>query len=257
MANSQRKRTVLSHAMGLLAGRWGEGLTTFMGLQPEPEPVPTLPTGFKQLDQALGLGGLPLGRITELIGPDVRGTTALAARIATKVQRKQQTVTIIDPSRAFDLNLATRCGLGVPELLMVRPDNAFQILSAVERATRVSGLALLVLDTVKETFGQANAALLKAFLGRLRTIVSRAPAHCALFCLTTPTENDPLTSLNYPAGFPLYEVADVRIWIQADKWSYQAGLRSSYRSTLTVIKNRLAPSGKGAVVRFSLTRPTN
>lgn len=255
MASNQGKRTVLRHAIGLLAGRWGEGIAALAGRPAEPEEWPVLPTGFKQLDLALGIGGLPLGRITELLGPDTQGTATLVARIAAKVQRKQQAVTIIDLSRTFRPEHAARCGLGAPELLVVRPDNAFQILSALEQAARLAGLVVIVLARVKETLGHAEPALLKAFLRRLRGIVAHAPAQCAFLFVTTPTESDPFTYANYPAGFPLPEVVDVRIWVQDEKWSQRPGKRSSYRSTLTVIKNRLAPVGKGAEVRVTLARP--
>ena len=124
-----------------------------------PVEVSTLSTGLRPLDKALGVGGLPLGHITELVGPGVTatsgGTTCIAARMAAKVQRRQEVVTIIDMSRSFDPWQAERCGLVAPQLLLTRPDTVSEALTTIENAAQKSqlvGVAMGVLAGLRAGF---------------------------------------------------------------------------------------------------------
>jgi hypothetical protein len=73
--------------------------------------------------------------------------------------------------------------------------------------------------------------------------------------LTTPEEVDPFIHTNYPPGFPLSEVADIRLWVQDEGWIKRKQQISGYRGNVTVIKNRLAPRGKGANLRIPFVDP--
>jgi recombination protein RecA len=218
--------------------------------------VGTLSTGFRPLDKALGTGGLPYSKITELIGPaatSLSGTTTLAARMASKVQRKQQVVTIIDMSHSFDTWYAEQAGLIAPQLLLNRPNTVFEAVTTLERAAQTEGMVIVVMGVVAELLKHAEPDLLKTLLGRLRAIVRQS--NNIFLVITSPQTKDPFSPANYPVGFPLAELADVRLWIQEENWTYKEGLASAYKASLAVIKNRLAIAGKGADVRIKFSHP--
>jgi len=215
----------------------------------------TLPTGLRPLDKALGIGGLPQGHITELIGPGIApvsgGACCIAARLASKVQRQQEIVTIIDMSRSFDPWQAERCGLVAPHLLLARPDTIFEALTTLENAARNAQLIIVVMGGVAELLRHIEADLLKTLLKRLQNIVKQSSS--VFLFVTYPAKNDPFNPQIYPAGFPLGDLADVRLWVQDESWNYKDGLSTAYKANLTVIKNRLAMAGKGADIRIKLT----
>jgi hypothetical protein len=102
-------------------------------------------------------------------------------------------------------------------------------------------------------FSQAEPDLLRILLGRLRDIVRQS--NSVFLFLTATQKNDPFSSLNYPVGFPLSELADVRVWLQDESWTHQDGLATAYKASLTVIKNNLASAGKGANIRITFSNP--
>lgn len=249
--NARGAKQVIESVVGFFTDRSTQRvLPAALHYQP-PVDLLTLATGFRPLDNALGIGGLPYGRITELIGPGaapLSGAMSIAARIAAKVQRKQQLVTIIDMSHHFDPWLAERCGLVAPQLLLTRPETVFEMLTTLESTARQAGLVIVVMDLVAELLSHADPEALSAFLYRLRTIV-RQSSSVFLF-ITSPQNNDPFSSANYPVGFPLAELADIRLWIQDEAWTYGDGMAKTYKASLTVIKNRLAIAGTGADLRI-------
>jgi recombination protein RecA len=244
---------VLQNVAGLFAGRSTQGMSVPTTLDyKEPADVPVLPTGLRPLDKALGLGGLPYGHITELIGsftaPLSNGPISVAARIASRAQRKQQRVSIIDLSRDFDPWHAERCGLVAPQLLLTRPDTAFAALTSLENAGRQEGLVIVSMGVVTDLLSQAEPEQLKALLRRLRRIVKSSTS--VFLFMTLLRNDDPFDPAHYPAGFPLASIADVRLWIQDETWTHQDGLATAYKATLTVIKNDLAVAGIGADVKI-------
>jgi hypothetical protein len=211
-------------------------------------------TGFSQLDRAMETGGLPQSCITELIGPELQGILSIAAKIAAKIQRKQVPVMIIDMAGSFDLVHAERCGLIAPDLFTYRPRNAYELVNQLERGTRQGGLILLNLGFVPETFGKsAPAASLASLLYRLRQITRSSES--VVLCLTLPQDLDPFIHTNYLPGFPLNEVADIRLWVQDEGWIRRNGQISGYRGNVTVIKNALGADGKGANLRVPFVDP--
>jgi recombination protein RecA len=217
--------------------------------------VLSLSTGFRALDKALGVGGLPRGKITELLSADAlssSGALLIAAGIAAKVQRKQQIVTIIDLSRTFDPWQAERCGLIAPHLLLTRPDTVLGALTTLEEVAHREGLVLVVMGVVADLLNGAEADLLKTLLGRLRGIIRQS--NSAFLFITSPLEDNPFAFANYPAGFPLAEVADIRLWIQDESWTHKEGIATAYKANLTVIKNQLAVAGTGADLKINMTR---
>lgn len=216
--------------------------------------VPTLPTGLRSLDKTLGIGGLPCGKITELIGPGPKpvsdGITCIAAKIGSKIQRQQQIVTIIDMRYNFDPWQAERCGLIAPQLFLTRPDTVFAALTTLESAAHNQGLVVVNMGVVSELLSHASPDLLKTLLRRLRSIIRQSDS--VFLFLTSPLDDNPFNPINYPSGFPLADLADVRLWVQDENWTYKEGIATAYKANLTVIKNRLAAVGTGADIRIKL-----
>jgi len=252
---TKRVKQVFESVTGLFIHRFGRRQLPALPNYPVPSPdAETLSTGFRPLDNALGMGGLPYNRVTELMGPEStisqHGTTYIAAGIASKVQRKQQNVTIIDMSRCFDVWQAERCGLIAPHLLLSRPETVFDTLAILENAHQRAGLFVVVMGSTTKLFGPASSDLRRMLLGRLRNIVKQSDS--VFLFLTVAQKNDPFSPINHPAGFPLSELADVRLWIQDETVTHKSGLTTAYKATVAVIKNNLALAGKGADIRIKI-----
>ncbi|NJN93006.1 MAG: hypothetical protein HC875_02410 [Anaerolineales bacterium] len=252
---SRSARQIIENVAGLFSGRLARpALPAAFNFRPAGQVV-ALPTGFRALDKALGIGGLPQGKITELMGTEVEassGALLLAAGIAAKVQRKQQIVTIIDLSHQFDPWLGERCGLIAPQLLLTRPETAFAALTTLESVAGRDGLVMIVMGVVADLFSQTERNLLYTLLGRLRAIIRQS--NSAFLFVTSPSDNSPFSPANYPAGFPLADIANIRLWIQEDTWTHQHGIATAYKASLAVIKNEWAVAGAGADIRINLTR---
>jgi hypothetical protein len=252
--NSQRMRAAIQNVARLFgepARQWGtSGDLDYKA----PVDVPALATGFRPLDKALGIGGLPQGHITELLEPGINaisnGATTIAARIAAKVQRQQQIVAIIDMNHSFDGWHAEQCGLIAPNLLVTRPDTVLATLNAIEKAARNATLVIVMMGVVSKLLQHVEPALLATLLRRLQRIIKKSPS--VFLLVTAPPKNEPFSPDNYPEGFPLAEIADVRLWLQDEAWSYKDGLATTYKANLTVIKNNLATPGKGADIKVKL-----
>jgi recombination protein RecA len=225
-----------------------------------PSNVPTLSTGLRPLDKSLGIGGLPCGKITELIAPGPQssnigastdGVACIAAKIGARIQRHQQLVTIIDMTHNFDPWQAERCGLMTPHLLLTRPDTVFAALSTLESAAHNQGLVIVGMGAVPELLDHAGPDLLKMLLGRLRAIINQSES--VFLFLTHPLNESPFSPTNYPPGFPLAELAEIRLWVQNENWTNKNGFVTAYKASVAVIKNRLASVGTGADIRIKLT----
>ncbi|MEM7346378.1 MAG: hypothetical protein AAF485_19230 [Chloroflexota bacterium] len=217
--------------------------------------ITTLPTGFRTLDKAIGLDGLPYGHLIELSSAVTTavggGANNLAARIGAKVQRQQQIVTIVDLCQNFDLWQAEQCGLVAPELLLTRPDTLFSAITTLENATRAGGLIILNLGNVPELLTNVDAGSLNMLLRRLKRITRSK--NSIFLLLTNSIDNDPFNPKSYPPGFPLADLADIRLWLQDETWSYNNGFATAYKANLTVVKNRFGLPGTGANIRIKFT----
>ena len=151
----------------------------------------------------------------------------------------------------FDLWQAERCGLIAPQLLLTRPDTVFAALTTLESAARNKGLVVVNMGVVSELLSHASPDLLKTLLRRLRSIIRQSDS--VFLFITRPYDDNPFSSFNYPSGFPLADLADVRLWVQDENWTYKEGIATAYKANLTVIKNRLAAVGTGADIKIKLT----
>jgi recombination protein RecA len=253
--NSRRPQNVIQSVAGLLTGRLAHYVLPAKADHRSPEEVTTLTSGFRPLDKAVGVGGLPRGYLTELIAPsaasDSSGTLCIAATIAAKAQRRQQVVTIIDLSHRFDPWLAERSGLVAPQLLLSRPDTIFKAITTLEEAARQEGLVVVSLGLVSELLAHVEPNLLKLFLRRLRAIMRQSES--AFLFITSPLEDDPFNPAGYLPNFQLDELADIRLWVQDENWTYKHSVATAYRASVTVIKNQLAPVGTGADIRIKFS----
>jgi hypothetical protein len=242
-------KQVFHSAADVLTGRWRATNRAYI----MSGNVSALKTGFAQLDRAIGTGGLPQGHLTELIGPDTGGSVSVMAKIAAKFQRKQLPVLILDLAQQLADDHLIKCGLIAPELLCQTPSDIFAMITSLEKASRQPGLVVLYFGFVPHTLGAIPGATLKMLLSRLRRLVNRSEA---VFLAVTHTEDvNPLIYTNYLPTFPLNEVADVRLWVQDEGWIKKGADIGGYRGAITVIKNKLAPSGKGANIRIPFVDP--
>jgi recombination protein RecA len=141
------KRLVLDKAVGDILKRYGDGsimrLGEAQGMQTE-----TIPTGSLSLDIALGVGGIPRGRITEIYGPESSGKTTLCQHIVAEAQKLGGTAAFIDMEHALDPVYAARVGVNIDELLVSQPDTGEQALEITETLVRSGAVDVVVVDSV-------------------------------------------------------------------------------------------------------------
>lgn len=148
MNGHQDPSTELTKLVQKLDQTHGRGTTVCLDGSTSPEPVPVIPTGIPVLDQALGVGGYPRGRITELFGPEGSGRTTLALHAVAEAQSGGGIAAFIDVEHAFDSPYATAIGVNLGRLLVSQPDTAEQALDIVEVLSRSGTVDLIVLDSI-------------------------------------------------------------------------------------------------------------
>lgn len=114
----------------------------------KPAAIPSIPTGSLGLDAALGIGGLPRGRIIEIFGPESSGKTTLALHVISEAQKKGGVCAFVDAEHALDPEYARRIGVKLPELLISQPDTGEQALEIVESLVRANSIDVIVVDSV-------------------------------------------------------------------------------------------------------------
>ena len=144
---SEAKRAVLDKALGDIIKRYGEGSIMRLGEAHQLE-VEVIPTGSLSLDIALGVGGIPRGRITEIFGPESSGKTTLCLHIAAEAQKLGGTVAFIDMEHALDPAYAAKLGVDVESLLVSQPDMGEQALEIAETLVRSGAVDLVIVDSV-------------------------------------------------------------------------------------------------------------
>lgn len=142
------KEKALELAIGQIEKRFGKGSIMKMGEAAEMPPIEAIPTGSLALDLALGIGGIPKGRITEVFGPESSGKTTLAQHIIAESQKMGGTVAYIDAEHAMDPGYAAHCGVKVEDLLISQPDTGEQALEICEALVRSSAVDVIVVDSV-------------------------------------------------------------------------------------------------------------
>jgi len=147
MMEDSGKAKALDIAVSQLKKRYGEGSIMKMGDSSQFS-VQVIPTGSLALDAALGTGGIPRGRITEIFGPEASGKTTLAQHVIAEAQRAGGVAAIVDTEHALDPGYAAKCGVDVDNLYISQPDTGEQALEIAEALVRSGGVDVVIIDSV-------------------------------------------------------------------------------------------------------------
>ncbi|MFF3358314.1 recombinase RecA [Streptomyces sp. NPDC002917] len=146
MAGTDREKA-LDAALAQIERQFGKGAVMRLGGRPN-EPIEVIPTGSTALDVALGVGGLPRGRVVEVYGPESSGKTTLTLHAVANAQRLGGSVAFIDAEHALDPEYAKKLGVDIDNLILSQPDNGEQALEIVDMLVRSGALDLIVIDSV-------------------------------------------------------------------------------------------------------------
>jgi len=148
MTKKDHKLEAVRIAMQQIEKQYGKGAIMRLGGDKAAEKIEVISTGSIGLDIALGVGGIPKGRITEIYGPEASGKTSLCLHIIAEAQKKGGTVAFIDVEHALDPSWAKKIGVNLNNLLISQPDTAEQALEIAETLIRSGGVDVIVLDSV-------------------------------------------------------------------------------------------------------------
>lgn len=138
----------LEMAVSQIEKQYGKGAIMRMGISGALLPVATIPTGSLELDYALGVGGIPRGRVVEIFGPESSGKTTLALHVIAEAQKRGGAAAFVDAEHALDANYAKTLGINIDELLISQPDTGEQALEITEVLVRSGAVDVVVIDSV-------------------------------------------------------------------------------------------------------------
>ena len=186
MSKLTEKAKAIAQAIAGIEKQYGKGSIMRLGDGAEPAPVAVVPTGSIGLDLALGVGGLPRGRVVEIFGPESSGKTTLALHAIAEVQRQGGVAAFVDAEHALDVTYARKLGVSLPDLLVSQPDTGEQALEIAEQLVRSGACDLVVVDSVAALVPKAEiegemgdphmglqARLMSQALRKLTAVVSR------------------------------------------------------------------------------------
>ena len=142
------RKAALDAALGQLDRQFGRGTIMRLGDSTVPRDIEAIPTGSLGLDAALGIGGLPRGRVVEIYGPESSGKTTLSLEVIAQAQRQGGTAAFVDAEHALDPGYAEKIGLDIDELLVSQPDTGEQALEITDTLVRSSAVDVVVIDSV-------------------------------------------------------------------------------------------------------------
>lgn len=187
-SKSQEDSKSIAEAISQIKQRFGEGSIMKLG-EAKAMKVDAIPTGCLSLDIALGVGGLPRGRVVEIFGPEASGKTTLAQHVVAEVQKMGGIAAFIDAEHALDPDYAKRIGVNINDLLISQPDTGEQALDIVETLVRSNGVDVIVIDSVAALTPKAEiegdmgdhfiglqARLMSQALRKLTAIISKSRA---------------------------------------------------------------------------------
>src|SRR5512139_420504 len=143
----EARQVALDKALGDITKRYGDGTIMRLGEAHQLQ-VESISTGSLSLDIALGIGGIPRGRITEIYGPESSGKTTICQHIVSEAQKAGGTCAYVDMEHALDPVYASRCGVDVESLLVSQPDTGEQALEITETLVRSGGIDVIIIDSV-------------------------------------------------------------------------------------------------------------
>jgi recombination protein RecA len=171
----EARQVALDKALGDLSKRYGEGTVMRLG-EAQHLVVDVIPTGSLSLDLALGVGGIPRGRVTEIYGPEASGKTTIAQHIIAEAQRLGGTAAFVDMEHAIDPVYAAACGVVVEDLLISQPDTGEQALEIAEALVRSGAVDVVVVDSVAALVPRAEIEgdMGDAHMGLMARLMSQA-----------------------------------------------------------------------------------
>ncbi len=259
MSDENRKRA-LDLAMGQIEKQFGKGSIMRLGSDYQVPAVETISTGALSLDLALGVGGIPKGRIIEIFGPESSGKTTLALHIVSEVQKKGGVAAFVDAEHALDIQYAQHLGVKADDLLVSQPDTGEQALEITEMLVRSGAIDVLVVDSVAALTPRAEiegemgdshmglqARLMSQALRKLTGIVSKS--NCSIIFINQIRMKigvmfgNPETTTG---GNALKFYASVRLDIRRIASLKQGQDVIGGRTRVKVVKNKVAPPFKQA-----------
>jgi len=254
------KGKALELAIGQIEKRFGKGSIMKLGESTTISPVEAIPTGSLALDLALGIGGIPKGRITEIFGPESSGKTTLGQHIITEAQKLGGIAAYIDVEHALDPTYASRCGVNVDEMLISQPDTGEQALEIVEALVRSGAVDIIVIDSVAALVPQAEiegeigdahvalqARLMSQALRKLAATIGKAKT--AVVFINQLREKVGIIFGNpevTPGGRALKFYSSVRIDLRRTDTIKQGNEATGSHVKARVVKNKVAPPFRSA-----------
>ncbi len=259
MAESDRNRAI-ELAMGQIEKQFGKGSIMRLGEDAVLPDIKSISTGSLSLDIALGIGGVPCGRIIEIYGPESSGKTTLALHIAAQAQKTGGVAAFVDAEHALDVHYAKKLGINTDDLLISQPDTGEQALEIVEVLVRSGAIDVLVIDSVAALVPRAEiegdmgdshmglqARLMSQALRKLTGTISKSNC-CVIFINQIRMKigvmfGNPETTTG---GNALKFYASVRMDIRRIAALKQGQDVIGNRTRVKVVKNKVAPPFKEA-----------
>ena len=255
MAIDSEKKKSVELAITQIEKQHGRGSIMKLGQDGAIIDIPVISTGSLALDAALGLGGVPRGRVIEIFGPEASGKTTLALHIVAEAQAKDGMAAFIDAEHALDLTYARRLGVNVDDLLVSQPDNGEQALDIAEILVRSGAMDILVIDSVAALVPRAEiegemgdqqvglqARLMSKALRKLAATINRSMT-CVVFINQIRMKigvmfGSPETTTG---GNALKFYATQRLDIRRIASIQEGEKKIGSRTRVKVVKNKIAP----------------
>ncbi|MDE6991496.1 MAG: recombinase RecA [Lachnospiraceae bacterium] len=256
----EEKLKALDAALAQIEKQYGKGAVMKLGDPSAQMNVETIPTGSLSLDIALGLGGIPKGRIVEIYGPESSGKTTVTLHMVAEVQKRGGIAGFIDAEHALDPVYAKNIGVDVDNLYISQPDNGEQALEITETMVRSGAIDIVVVDSVAALVPKAEidgdmgdshvglqARLMSQALRKLTAAINRS--NCVVVFINQLREKvgvmfgNPETTTG---GRALKFYSSVRLDVRRIESLKQSGEVTGNRTRVKVVKNKIAPPFKEA-----------
>ncbi len=193
MSTDPERKKALDNALSMIRKQFGDGAIMSLGKQSANREIAVIKTGAITLDAAIGIGGVPRGRVVEIFGPESSGKSTLAMHIVANAQKNGGTAAYIDAEHAMDPSYAARLGVNIDELLISQPDSGEEALNIAEALARSNVIDVIVIDSVAalvpkselegeigDSFVGLQARLMSQALRKLTAALSKSNT-CAIF----------------------------------------------------------------------------